>query len=251
MSGHSKWSQIKRQKGVNDAKRGAIFTKVTREIMIAARAGGADPDGNYRLRLAIDKARRPPINMPADNIKRAIERAAGAGAAEQFEEIVYEGYGPGGVAFLVEAATDNRNRTAAEVRSIFTKAGGQLAGSGAVAWQFEPRGLISVTANGRDADELTLTAIDAGAEDVEESGDRIEVYTTPHDLERIRQSLDAAGLPVESAETTMIAKSTVELDTDRARQNLRLVEALEDLDDVQRVSANFDIPEEIFAEVAG
>jgi YebC/PmpR family DNA-binding regulatory protein len=251
MSGHSKWSQIKRQKGANDAKRGALFTKVTREIMIAARQGGADPDGNYRLRLAVDKARRPPINMPADNIKRAIERAAGAGAGEQFEEIVYEGYGPGGVAILVEAATDNRNRTAADVRSIFAKAGGQLAGSGAVAWQFEPRGLISITADGRDPDEVALMAIDAGADDVEESGDRIEVYTTPQDLERIRQSLDAAGLPVESAETTMVAKTTVELDGARARQNLRLVEALEELDDVQRVSANFDIPEDIFAEVAG
>src|SRR5262245_53299978 len=144
MSGHSKWSTIKRQKGANDAKRGAVFTKVAREIGIAARAGGGDPDANYRLRLAMDKARS--VNMPADNIKRAIEKATGGGEAEQFEEIVYEGYGPGGVAILVEAATDNRNRTAAEVRAIFTKAGGQLAGSGAVAWQFEPRGLITIPA---------------------------------------------------------------------------------------------------------
>jgi YebC/PmpR family DNA-binding regulatory protein len=249
MSGHSKWSQIKRQKGVNDTKRGAMFTKVAREIMIAARAGGGDPDGNFRLRLAIEKARS--VNMPQDNIKRAIERATGAGEGEQIEEIVYEGYGPGGVAILVEAMTDNRNRTAADVRSIFTKAGGQLAGAGAVAWQFEPRGLISVTADGRDPDELALTAIDAGADDVEESGDRIEVYTTPHDLERVRKSLEAAGVPVESAENTMVAKTTVELDGSRARQNLRLVETLEELDDVQRVSANFDIPEEVFAEVAG
>src|ERR671930_2252009 len=188
MSGHSKWSQIKRQKGANDAKRGALFTKVSREITIAARQGGADPDANYKLRLAVDKARRPPINMPADNIKRAIERAAGSGEGEQYEEIVYEGYGPGGVAVLVEAATDNRNRTAADVRSVFSKAGGQLAGSGAVAWQFEPRGLITVARDGVDADEVALMAIDAGAEDV---------------------------------------------------------------DDVQRVTANFDIPEDIFAEVAG
>jgi YebC/PmpR family DNA-binding regulatory protein len=249
MSGHSKWSQIKRQKGANDAKRGAVFTKVAREIMIAARAGGGDPDGNFRLRLAMEKARS--VNMPADNIKRAIERAAGSGEGEQIEEIVYEGYGPGGVAILVEAATDNRNRTAADVRSIFTKAGGQLAGSGAVAWQFEPRGLIAVPADGRDPDELTLTAIDAGAEDVEESDDRIEIYTSPGDLERVRKSLDAAGLPVESAESAMVAKNTVEVDEQRARQNLRLVEALEDLDDVQRVTANFEIPEELFAEVAG
>jgi YebC/PmpR family DNA-binding regulatory protein len=249
MSGHSKWSQIKRQKGVNDTKRGAVFTKVAREIMIAARAGGGDPDGNFRLRLAMEKARA--VNMPQDNIKRAIERAAGSGEGDQIEEIVYEGYGPGGVAFLVEAATDNRNRTAADVRSIFTKAGGQLAGSGAVAWQFEPRGLIEIAANGRDPDEVALTAIDAGAEDVEESGDRIEIYTSPGDLERVRKSLDSAGLPVESAESAMVAKTTVELDGSRARQNLRLVELLEDLDDVQRVTANFDIPEDVFAEVAG
>ena len=167
MSGHSKWSTIKRQKGANDAKRGALFTKVAREIMVSARAGGGDPDANYRLRLAIDKARA--VNMPMDNIKRAIERATGAAEGEQFEEIVYEGYGPGGVAILVEAMTDNRNRTASDVRSMFTKAGGQLAGSGAVAWQFEPRGLISVPTNGRDADELALTAIDAGAADVDEA----------------------------------------------------------------------------------
>jgi YebC/PmpR family DNA-binding regulatory protein len=249
MSGHSKWSQIKRQKGVNDTKRGAVFTKVAREIMIAARAGGGDPDGNFRLRLAMEKARS--VNMPQDNIKRAIERASGAGEGDQIEEIVYEGYGPGGVAILVETATDNRNRTAADVRSIFTKAGGQLAGAGAVAWQFEPRGMIALTANGRDPDEVALTAIDAGAEDVEESGDRIEVYTSPGDLERVRKSLDAAGLPVESAENAMVAKNTVEVDGQRARQNLRLVESLEELDDVQRVTANFDIPEDVFAEVAG
>jgi YebC/PmpR family DNA-binding regulatory protein len=251
MSGHSKWSQIKRQKGANDAKRGAIFTKVAREIMVAARQGGADPDGNYRLRLAIEKARRPPINMPADNIKRAIERAAGAGEADQFEEIVYEGYGPGGVAILVEAATDNRNRTAAEVRSIFSKAGGQLAGSGAVAWQFEPRGLITVPRDGADADEVALLAIDAGAEDVDTDTDPVEIFTSPTDVERVRQELEKAGVSIDSAESTMTAKTSVELDDAKARQNLRLVEALEDLDDVQRVTANFDIPEEIFAEVAG
>jgi YebC/PmpR family DNA-binding regulatory protein len=252
MSGHSKWSQIKRQKGANDAKRGALFTKVTREIMIAARQGGPDPDGNYRLRLAVDKARRPPINMPADNIKRAIERAAGSGEADNYEEIVYEGYGPGGVAVLVEAQTDNRNRTAADVRSIFTKAGGQLAGSGAVAWQFEPRGLISVLKDGNDSDEIALAAIDAGADDVDtESDDHIEVYTAPHDLEDVRQKLEGAGIAIESAETTMVAKSNVELDEHKARQNLRLVESLEELDDVQRVTANLEIPEELFAEVAG
>ena len=250
MSGHSKWSTIKRQKGANDAKRGAMFTKVAREIAVAARSGGGDPDANYRLRLAMDKARS--INMPADNIKRAIERATGGGDAEVFEEIMYEGYGPGGVAILVEAQTDNRNRTAADVRSLFTKAGGQLAGSGAVAWQFEPRGLITIPRNGQDADEVALTAIDAGADDVDTSTDEVvEVYTTPSGLEGVRKALEGAGVPVETAENTMIARSTVEVDEQRARQNLRLVESLEDLDDVQRVTANFDIPEELFAEVAG
>ena len=250
MSGHSKWSQIKRQKGANDAKRGAIFTKVAREISVAARVGGGDPDANYRLRLAMDKARS--VNMPAENIKRAIEKATGGGEAEQYEEIVYEGYGPGGVAVLVEAATDNRNRTAGEVRSIFTKAGGQLAGSGAVAWQFEPRGYIVVPRAGVDPDEIALAAIDAGADDVDtEQTEQIEIWTAPGDLEAVRRSLESAGIAVESAESTMVAQQTVELDSARARQALRLVELLDDLDDVQRVTANFDIPEDVYAEIAG
>ena len=243
MSGHSKWSTIKRAKGITDAKRGALFTKVAREISVAARQGGGDTDANYRLRLAVEKARS--VNMPSDNIKRTIDKATGGGDAEQFEEIVYEGYGPGGVAVLVEAQTDNRNRTAAEVRSMFAKSGGQLAGSGAVAWQFEPRGLISVPRAGLDVDDVTLAAIDAGAVDVDSTDeDAIEVYTSPGDLE-------SAGIPVDSAEQTMVAKQTVELDVPRARSALRLVELLEDLDDVSRVTANFDIPEEVFAEVAG
>jgi YebC/PmpR family DNA-binding regulatory protein len=250
MSGHSKWSTIKRQKGANDAKRGALFTKVAREISVAARQGGGDPDANYRLRLAIEKARS--VNMPADNIKRTIDKATGGGEADQYEEIVYEGYGPGGVAVLVEAQTDNRNRTAADVRSMFTKAGGQLAGSGAVAWQFEPRGLITVTAEGVDPDEVALSAIDAGAEDVDTSDPSvIEVYTTPAELERVRRELEASGVAVDSAEQTMIARQTVDLDSGKARQALRLLELLEDLDDVSRVTANFDIPEDVFAEVAG
>ncbi|MEX1170941.1 MAG: YebC/PmpR family DNA-binding transcriptional regulator [Chloroflexota bacterium] len=250
MSGHSKWSTIKRQKGVTDARRGALFTKVAREISVAARQGGGDPDANYRLRLAIEKARS--VNMPADNIKRTIDKATGGGEADQYEEIVYEGYGPGGVAVLVEAQTDNRNRTAAEVRSVFTKAGGQLAGSGAVAWQFEPRGMISVARNGVDVDEVTLSAIDAGAEDVDTDDDEvIGIYTTPGELEAVRRALDAAGVAVESAEATMIPRQTVDLDSSKARQAMRLVELLEDLDDVQRVTANFEIPEDVFAEVAG
>jgi YebC/PmpR family DNA-binding regulatory protein len=248
MSGHSKWSQIKRQKGANDAKRGAVFTKVGREITIAAREGGGDPDANYRLRLAMEKARA--VNMPADNIKRAIEKAAGGAGAEQYEEITYEGYGPGGVAILVEAATDNRNRTAADVRAMFTKNGGSLAGAGAVAWQFEPRGVVAVSRNGKDADDIALVAIDAGAEDVDTESDPIEVITDPGQLESLRVALEGAGVAVESAEVTMSPKTPIEVDENVARQNLRLIEALEDLDDVQRVSANFDLPAEVLAEAA-
>ena len=249
MSGHSKWSTIKRQKGVNDSKRSAMFTKVAREIAVAARAGGGDPDANYRLRLAIEKARS--INMPAENIKRSIDKATGGGEEVQYEEIVYEGYGPGGVAVLVEAATDNRNRTAAEVRSIFTKTGGQLAGSGAVAWQFEARGLITVPRGGSDADEVALAAIDAGAVDVDTESDPIEIYTEPGDLEAVRKALDGAGVNVEGAESAMLAKQSVTLDADHVRKALRMVDLLEDLDDVQRVTTNVDIPEEVLAELAG
>ncbi|MGD0407572.1 MAG: YebC/PmpR family DNA-binding transcriptional regulator [Candidatus Limnocylindrales bacterium] len=246
MSGHSKWSQIKRQKGANDVKRGAVFTRMGREISVAARAGGGDPDGNFRLRLAIERARA--INMPLDTIKRAVEKATGGGEGEQFEEITYEGYGPGGVAILVETATDNRNRTAAEVRSILTKAGGQLAGSGSVAWQFEQRGVITL-APGGDPDELALIAIDAGADDVDSSSEQVEVYTRPTDLEAVRRSLEKAGVKIESAELSMSAKNTLELDESKARQALRLIDLLEEQDDVQRVTANFEIPEALLAEV--
>jgi YebC/PmpR family DNA-binding regulatory protein len=249
MSGHSKWSQIKRQKGANDAKRGAIFTKIAREITIAAREGGGDPDANYRLRLAMEKARSE--NMPAENIKRAIEKAAGGNAAEQYEEMVYEGYGPGGVAILVEAATDNKNRTAADVRAMFTKNGGQLAGAGAVAWQFEPRGIVALARNGMEPDELALMAIDAGADDVDTESDPIEVLVDSNQLEPMRLALEDGGAKVESAEVTMQPKTPIEVDEHVARQNLRLVEALEDLDDVQRVTANFDLPAEVLAEAAG
>jgi YebC/PmpR family DNA-binding regulatory protein len=248
MSGHSKWSSIKRQKGVNDAKRGAIFTKIAREITISAREGGGDPDANYRLRLAVEKARS--VNMPADNIKRAIEKAAGGNAAEQYEEMIYEGYGPGGVAILVEAATDNKNRTAADVRAMFTKSGGSLAGAGAVSWQFEPRGVVAVGRDGAEPDDVALMAIDAGADDVDTEADPIEVVTDPANLEALRKGLEAAGVKVESAEVTMQPKTTIEVDAHVARQNLRLIEALEDHDDVQRVTANFDVPSEVLAEAA-
>ena len=248
MSGHSKWSQIKRQKGAADARRGAMFTKVTREIVIAAREGGPDPDGNYKLRLAVEKARS--INMPQENIRRAIERATGPGEAERYEEIAYEGYGPGGVAILVETATGNRNRTAADIRSIFSKHGGQLAGAGSVAWQFEPRGVISASPVGQSADDIALLAIDAGATDVDTDADLVEIYAEPGDLERLRAELERAGVRVESAEISMVARLPMSIDSGRARQNLRLVEALEEQDDVQRVTANFELPEEVFAEAA-
>jgi YebC/PmpR family DNA-binding regulatory protein len=248
MSGHSKWSQIKRQKGANDVKRGAIFTKMGREISIAARMGGGDPDANYRLRLAIDKARS--VNMPADTIKRAIERATAGSAAEQFEEIVYEGYGPGGVAILVETATNNKNRTAADVRAMFTKNGGSLAGAGAVAWQFEPRGVVAVVRDGRSPDDIALEAIDAGADDVDTESDPIEVITSPHSLEQMRHTLESTGIKIESAEVTMHAKTPIGVDRHVAEQNLRLIELLEDLEDVQRVTANFDLPAELLAEAA-
>jgi YebC/PmpR family DNA-binding regulatory protein len=240
MSGHSKWSQIKRQKGANDAKRGALFTKLTREIITAARQGGGDVDGNYRLRMAIDKARAN--SMPADNIKRAVERATGAGAdGEQYEEITYEGFGPSNVAVIVTTMTDNRNRTAGEVRSTFNKVGGTLT---PVAWQFEQRGIISVPLNGNDPDDITLAAIDAGADDVSPpDAGAIIVTTQPGDLEAVRRALAIAGYEADSAELSMEPVTKVEIaDEKTAKQVLSFMERLEDLDDVQDVYANFDIP---------
>ena len=247
MSGHSKWSQIKRQKGANDAKRGALFTKLTREIITAARQGGGDPDANYRLRIAVDKARDN--SMPQENIKRAIERATGSGAdAEQYEEITYEGFGPSNVAVIVATMTDNRNRTASEIRSVFNKLGGSLT---PVAWQFEQKGVISIPLNGRDPDEVSLAAIDAGAADVgsPEAGSLI-VTTEPTQLERVRSALADAGYPAESAEVSMEPTAWVEIgDEKSARQVLSFVERLEELDDVQNVYANFDIPTELMEQL--
>jgi YebC/PmpR family DNA-binding regulatory protein len=247
MSGHSKWSTIKRQKGANDAKRGALFTKLAREIITAARQGGGDAETNYRLRMAVEKARAN--SMPADNIKRAIERATGAGAdAEQYEEITYEGLGPANVAVIVAAMTDNRNRTASEIRSAFNKAGGALS---TVAWQFEPRGVISLRLDGHDPDEVTLAAIDAGAADVgTPDGGVIIVATDPADLETVRSSLSAAGYEAESAELSMEPTTTVEItDEKTAKAVLQFMERLEDLDDVQSVYANFDIPAELMEQL--
>jgi YebC/PmpR family DNA-binding regulatory protein len=247
MSGHSKWSTIKRQKGANDAKRGALFTKLAREIITAARQGGGDAEANYRLRMAVEKARAN--SMPADNIKRAIDRATGSGAdAEQFEEVTYEGIGPGSVAVIVTAMTDNRNRTASEVRSVFTKHGGTLS---TVAWQFEQKGLISLPLRGSDPDEVTLAAIDAGASDVgAPDGGSIVVTTEPPDLEAVRRALSQAGYEAESAELSMEPTTTVEISDEKtAKQVLQFVERLEDLDDVQDVYANFDIPLELMEQL--
>jgi YebC/PmpR family DNA-binding regulatory protein len=247
MSGHSKWSQIKRQKGANYAKRGALFTKLAREIITAARQGGGDVDANYRLRMAVDKAKAN--SMPAENIKRAIERATGAGAdAEQYEEITYEGIGPANVALIVAAMTDNRNRTASDIRSAFNKAGGTLS---TVAWQFEQKGIISIPLNGRDPDEITLAAIDAGASDVSSpDAGAIVVTTQPNELETVRRALADAGYEADSAELSMEPTTLVEIgDEKTARQVLEFVERLEDLDDVQNVYANFDIPADLMEQL--
>jgi len=246
VAGHSKWAQIKRQKGANDAKRGALFTKLTREIIVAAKQGGGDPDGNYRLRMAVDKARDS--NMPMENIKRAIDRATGGGDAEQFEEVTYEGFGPGNVAVIVSAMTDNRNRTASEVRSVFSKTGGQLA---PVAWQFEQKGVLTVPLRGNDPDEVTLAAIDAGAADVSvPEGGSITVFSEPGDLERVRRALADAGYPPDSAELSLEPTTKVEIGDERsAKQVLQFVERLEDLEDVQNVYTNFDIPAELMEQL--
>ncbi len=247
MSGHSKWSQIKRQKGANDARRGALFTKLTREIITAARHGGGDVDGNYRLRMAVDKARAN--SMPVENIKRAIERATGSGAdAVQYEEITYEGLGPANVAVIVSVMTDNRNRTASDIRSIFTKSGGTLT---PVAWQFEHRGLLSVPLKGNDPDEVTLAAIDAGATDVSSpEGGAILVVTEPGDLEPVRAALASAGYAPESGELSMEPTTKVEIRDERAaRQVLAFVERLEELEDVQNVYANFDLPDALMEQL--
>lgn len=242
MSGHSKWAQIKRQKGAADVKRGQLFTKLGREITVAAREGGPDPDGNPRLRQAIQRARE--AAMPADTIERAIKRATGGTDSGALEEVVYEGYGPGGAAILVQALTDNRNRAVAEIRSAFTRAGGSLGESGCVAWLFEPRGVIAIERNNRDPDELGLLAIDAGAEDVRDEGDILEVLTQPGDLEAVRAALEAQGLRIASAETALVPKTSVPLDERNAAATLRLMERLEELDDVQRVYTNLEISDE-------
>lgn len=245
MSGHSKWSQIKRQKGVADAQRGQLFTKLSKEIIISAKQGGPDPNANFRLRLAVQKARDN--NMPMDNIDRAIKRATGGGEGAELAEITYEGFGPAGTAVLVDVATDNRNRTVAEIRNVFTRAGGNLGESGSVAWNFESRGVISVAANGKDPDEIALYAIDAGAEDVQVGDGTIDVYTAPADLERVRKALEDHAVKIDSAEAARVPKTTVQLDEKAAIQVLRLVEKLESLEDVQKVYFNAEFSEDVLA----
>lgn len=250
MSGHSKWSTIKRAKGASDAKRGAIFTKLSREIIQAAKQGGGDPGMNFKLRLAIQRAKSQ--NMPNDNIERAISKGTGSGGAEdQLDEIQYEGYGPGGTAIIVSALTDNRNRTVAEIRHQFSRSGGNLGQDGSVAWQFEAKGLITIPVNGKDPDDVALQAIDAGAEDVDISDEVIEVKTDPSNLEPVRKALESSGFEIENADFAMVPKVTVELETKAAHQVLRLIEGLEDLEDVQRVYSNADFSDEAVESYAG
>jgi YebC/PmpR family DNA-binding regulatory protein len=250
MSGHSKWSTIKRQKAAGDAKKGQAFTRATRDIMIAARQGGGSPDANFRLRIAIEKARA--VGMPKDNIQRAIDRATGGGDGAALEEILYEGYGPGGVSIMVEVATDNRNRTAGEIRSVFTKHGAKLGESGSVQWMFEQKGVLELDTTGKRVEDIELRAIDAGAEDVEvlDGTNTLTIYTAPGDLERVKRELERQGERVSSAEVSMRPNQTVRVESPAADKVLRLVDALEELDDVQRVHANFDIPDEILAKVS-
>ena len=238
MSGHSKWSSIKHQKGVADARRGQLFTKLTREIIVAVRQGGSNPDTNYRLRLAIQRARDS--NMPTGNIEKAIKRGSGTIEGATLVEMVLEGYGPSGVAILVQALSDNRNRTLQDVRNIFSRSGGSLGESGCVAWLFDSKGLITVETNDLDAEELALNAIDAGAEDVKIENAYVEIYTKPEELEMVRTALDQKNLPIASAELSMTPKTMVELEEKAALQTLKLLDKLEGLDDVQHVFSNID-----------
>jgi YebC/PmpR family DNA-binding regulatory protein len=248
MSGHSKWSTIKRKKGAADAKRGALFGKLSRAITVAAREGGGDVEMNPALQLAVQKARDG--NMPNDNIQRAVDKGTGAGAdAETFERITYEGYAPGGVAVLVDVLTDNRNRAASDVRYIFSKNGGKLGTTGSVAYLFERKGIILVPREATDEDELMEIALESGAEDVAEQDNDYRVVTTPEGFTAVREAMGAADVEFENAEITMIPQNSIDLDAGTARQTLRLIDALEENDDVQEVYANFDISEEVMAEV--
>ena len=250
MAGHSKWSQIKHAKAITDQRRGKLFTKLAREVIVAARQGGGDPDANFRLRMAIQRAKD--ANMPNDNIDRAIKRGTGeAGDGAQLIEAVYEGYGPGGVAIMMETLTDNRNRTVSDVRTTLTRAGGNLAESGSVSWQFEKRGVITVEASSDEADDLALIAIDAGADDVDTDDATLQVFSEPSTLEDVRSALESNDAAIASSEVSLIPSHTVSLDTRMARQILRLLDQLEELDDVQKIYSNADFPDEAFADYEG
>lgn len=253
MAGHSKWANVKHRKARVDAQKGKIFTKLAREIIIAAREGGADLDANFRLRLAVQKARE--ANMPGDNINRAIQKGSGEQDAISLEQFNYEGYGPGGVAVLLEIMTDNRNRTAAEIRSIFTRRGGNMGESGCVAWMFKRTGFILIDKNetNMSEDEVMLFALESGAEDFkDDEGNNYVILTTPEDFEKVKESLSAQGLIFATAEVTMLPQSTIPVsDQEDAKKLLDLLDALEDQDDVQNVYANFDIPDDIMQSLQG
>ena len=248
MSGHSKWAGIKHKKAVVDARRGQAFTRASREVTIAAREGGGDPEHNFRLRLAVQKARE--VNMPADRIQAAIDRGTGAAKGESLEELRYEGYGPAGVAILVDAVTDNRNRTAPAIRRVFSKFGGNLGEANSVAWMFDRKGVISVRLGGKDPEEVGLAAIEAGADDIQVDAGSVEITTDPASFEAVRAAVEALGVEIENAEVTMQPKQTVAVDEEKAAAVLRLLEALEEEDDVQQVYANFDIPADVLERVS-
>ena len=244
MSGHSKWSTIKHGKAATDARRGKLFTKLVKEIIVAAREGGPDADVNFGLRIAVQKAKDN--NMPASNIERAIKRGTGEGSGDaRMEEAVYEGYGPGGTAILLKALTDNRNRTVSDVRSTFTKVGGTLADAGAVAWQFEQKGVVMVEAGPEEIEELALAAIDAGADDFETVDSTLLTYSTPESMEGIRKALEEQGASIRSSELSMLSKTTVDLDDKTAMRALKLLDSLEEIDDVQKVFSNADFSDEV------
>ena len=248
MSGHSRWSQIKRKKGKADVQRGKLFSKILREITVAAKNGGGDPKGNMRLKAAIESAKE--VNMPQDNIKRAIQKGTGELPGESYEEITYEGYAPGGVAVLIQVLTDNRNRTAPEIRHTFEKAGGNMGSSGAVAWMFERKGVILVDADKIGEDDLMAKALDAGATDMRRTEKVFEITTAPAEMDAVRDALAKAGVPILEAQVTYVPQSTVRVETPTAASVMRLIEALEELDDVQHVYANYDIPDEVLEAIS-
>jgi len=248
MSGHSRWSQIKRKKGKADVQRGKLFSKILREITVAARNGGGDPKANMRLKAAIESAKE--ANMPADNIKRAVQKGTGELPGESYEEVTYEGYAPGGVAVLIQVLTDNRNRTAPEIRHTFEKAGGNMGSSGAVAWMFDRKGVILVDADKIGEDDLLAKALDAGATDMRRTEKVFEITTAPAEMDAVRDALARAGVPILEAQVTYVPQSTVRVEAPTAASVMRLIEALEELDDVQHVYANYDIPDEVLEAIS-